>query len=83
MVTSTTKGWDPMDSDDRRISPTEAARLLGVSRPYVYDLIELGVLPAHKVPRWTGRAVTRLWFSDVEDLRKHREAQASDDDKRD
>jgi len=62
-----------MEDDARRLSPTEAAKVLGVSRQHVYNLIDLGVLPAHKVPRWTGTLVTRLWERDVLELRKDRD----------
>ena len=36
---------------DRSMTPNEVADHLGVSRPYVYRLLDRGVLPCHKVGR--------------------------------
>jgi excisionase family DNA binding protein len=36
---------------DSSMTPTEVAAYLGVSRPYVYRLLDRGVLPCHNVGR--------------------------------
>lgn len=36
---------------DSTMTPTEVAAYLGVSRPYVYRLLDRGVLPFHNVGR--------------------------------
>lgn len=33
------------DDDDAEVSPQEASKLLGISRPYLYRLLDAGVIP--------------------------------------
>jgi len=54
---------------DSLVSPNEAARILGVSRPMVYRFIERGDLPATRVgAHW------RMQTADVMDLGQRRQA---------
>lgn len=44
-------------AEEAEVSPTQAAKLLGVSRQYVDRLVSDGVLPAHRIP---GSAYRRI-----------------------
>lgn len=45
---------------DRMLSPRDVAGVLGVSRDYVYELVNSGALPSKKIG-----ANRRVWMSDL------------------
>lgn len=57
---------------ERLLTPTEAAELLGVSRPYVARLIDAGAIPAERLPNSRHR---RIRLRDLLAYQDHRQGQ--------
>lgn len=69
-VTSVRKGEDVvMASTNHDLTPSQAAKLLGMSRPHLYKLLDAGALPHRRVGR-----DRRLRAQDVFNYGLHREA---------
>ena len=65
-------------TSDSELSPNETGKMLGLSRQYVDRLIDLGELPARKLP---GSSHRRIRVADIvafQELRTHRRARIAD-----
>jgi len=61
--------------ENNYLSPREVAKMLGVSRKTIYDLLSEGKIKAKEV--WSVTGNRRFWYiplSEVEKLQKRREA---------